>query len=100
MPRNGTGALVISPTRELAMQIYAVARDLLEAHSQTHGARPPPSLQVSLHGCCKSFRRCCWWRAIVQRCLCSRSVSVEADKGRRLGQVFGGSSAVHGAPRL
>ena len=39
MPRNGTGALVISPTRELAMQIYAVARDLLEAHSQTHGAR-------------------------------------------------------------
>ena len=39
-PRNGTGALVISPTRELAMQIYAVARDLLAAHSQTHGARP------------------------------------------------------------
>ena len=60
MPRNGTGALVISPTRELAMQIYAVARDLLEAHSQTHGARPPTSLQAALHGCRKSFWRRCW----------------------------------------
>ena len=38
MPRNGTGTLVISPTRELAMQIYSVARDLLQRHSQTHGA--------------------------------------------------------------
>ena len=38
MPRNGTGTLVISPTRELAMQIYSVARDLLQSHSQTHGA--------------------------------------------------------------
>ncbi|CAK0761140.1 ATP-dependent RNA helicase [Coccomyxa viridis] len=37
MPRNGTGTLVISPTRELAMQIYSVARDLLQRHSQTHG---------------------------------------------------------------
>ncbi|BDA42719.1 ATP-dependent RNA helicase has1 [Coccomyxa sp. Obi] len=37
MPRNGTGALIISPTRELAMQIYSVARDLLQHHSQTHG---------------------------------------------------------------
>lgn len=36
-PRNGTGVLVISPTRELAMQIYSVARDLLQRHSQTHG---------------------------------------------------------------
>ena len=53
MPRNGTGALVISPTRELAMQIYAVARDLLAQHSQTHGAlggRPAWDLQ-SLAGC-------------------------------------------------
>ena len=40
MPRNGTGALIISPTRELAMQIYSVARDLLQHHSQTHGAPP------------------------------------------------------------
>ncbi|GFR47135.1 hypothetical protein Agub_g8823 [Astrephomene gubernaculifera] len=37
MPRNGTGAIVISPTRELALQIYGVARDLLKYHTQTHG---------------------------------------------------------------
>ena len=37
MPRNGTAAIVISPTRELAMQIYGVASDLLKHHSQTHG---------------------------------------------------------------
>ncbi|KAK9816761.1 hypothetical protein WJX72_004846 [[Myrmecia] bisecta] len=37
MPRNGTGAIVISPVRELAMQIYGVARDLMKYHSQTHG---------------------------------------------------------------
>ncbi len=41
MPRNGTGTLVISPTRELAMQIYSVARDLLQRHSQTHGKAAP-----------------------------------------------------------
>ena len=38
VPRNGTGTVVISPTRELAMQIYGVARDLMKNHSQTHGA--------------------------------------------------------------
>jgi ATP-dependent RNA helicase DDX18/HAS1 len=37
MPRNGTGTIVISPTRELALQIYGVARDLMAHHSQTHG---------------------------------------------------------------
>ena len=37
VPRNGTGTLVISPTRELALQIYNVARELLKFHSQTHG---------------------------------------------------------------
>ena len=37
VPRNGTGTVVISPTRELAMQIYGVARDLMKKHSQTHG---------------------------------------------------------------
>lgn len=37
MPRNGTGVIVISPTRELAMQIYSVAQDLMKHHSQTHG---------------------------------------------------------------
>ena len=38
MPRNGTGAIVISPTRELALQIYNVARDVMKHHTQTHGA--------------------------------------------------------------
>ncbi|XP_063677413.1 uncharacterized protein LOC134813525 [Bolinopsis microptera] len=36
-PRNGTGVLIISPTRELALQIYGVARDLLKYHSHTFG---------------------------------------------------------------
>ena len=37
-PRNGTGCLVLSPTRELALQTYGVTRQLLEGrHSQTHG---------------------------------------------------------------
>ena len=49
MPRNGTGTLVISPTRELAMQIYSVARDLLQRHSQTHGVLPT-CCTVPVHG--------------------------------------------------
>lgn len=36
-PRNGAGAIVISPTRELSMQTYATARDLMQFLSQTHG---------------------------------------------------------------
>lgn len=36
-PRNGTGVLVISPTRELALQIFGVARELMTHHSQTYG---------------------------------------------------------------
>ncbi|KAK1020860.1 ATP-dependent RNA helicase, partial [Friedmanniomyces endolithicus] len=36
-PRNGTGVLVVSPTRELALQIFGVARELMEHHSQTFG---------------------------------------------------------------
>jgi hypothetical protein len=37
--RNGTGAVIISPTRELALQIYGVVRDLCEegSHPLTHG---------------------------------------------------------------
>ena len=37
--RNGTGAIIISPTRELSMQIYGVCKDLLSVgkHSQTYG---------------------------------------------------------------
>ncbi|CAG8457586.1 10973_t:CDS:10 [Ambispora gerdemannii] len=36
-PRNGTGVIVISPTRELALQIMGVAKDLLKYHQQTFG---------------------------------------------------------------
>lgn len=36
-PKQGLGVLVISPTRELAMQNYKWARDLLQHHSKTHG---------------------------------------------------------------
>ncbi|KAJ2441423.1 ATP-dependent RNA helicase [Coemansia sp. RSA 2424] len=36
-PRNGTGAVIITPTRELALQIFGVARDLMQFHSQTFG---------------------------------------------------------------
>jgi ATP-dependent RNA helicase DDX18/HAS1 len=35
--KNGTGVLVITPTRELALQNYNVAKDLLSYHSKTHG---------------------------------------------------------------
>ncbi|KAL6721501.1 ATP-dependent RNA helicase [Lecanora helva] len=36
-PRNGTGVIIVSPTRELALQIFGVARELMQAHSQTYG---------------------------------------------------------------
>jgi len=36
-PRNGTGVIVVSPTRELALQIFGVARELMAYHSQTYG---------------------------------------------------------------
>lgn len=36
-PRNGTGVIVVTPTRELALQIFGVARDLMKHHSQTYG---------------------------------------------------------------
>lgn len=36
-PRNGTGAIIVSPTRELALQIFGVARELMKHHSQTYG---------------------------------------------------------------
>lgn len=37
MPRNGTGAIIISPTRELAMQTYSVLKELLAFHHHTYG---------------------------------------------------------------
>ena len=35
--KNGTGVIVIAPTRELAIQNYNTAKDLLFYHSKTHG---------------------------------------------------------------
>jgi len=37
MPRNGTGVMVLSPTRELAMQTFGVLRELMQFHSHTFG---------------------------------------------------------------
>ncbi|MBW0538812.1 hypothetical protein O181_078527 [Austropuccinia psidii MF-1] len=34
-PRNGTGVIVVSPTRELALQIFGVAQEIMKHHSQT-----------------------------------------------------------------
>ena len=34
---SGTGIVIISPTRELALQIFGVAKDLMAHHSQTFG---------------------------------------------------------------
>jgi ATP-dependent RNA helicase DDX18/HAS1 len=36
-PRNGCGVICIAPTRELALQSFGVARELLKHHSQTYG---------------------------------------------------------------
>ncbi len=36
-PRNGVGAIVVTPTRELALQIWGVAQELMAHHSQTTG---------------------------------------------------------------
>ncbi|RSH91153.1 ATP-dependent RNA helicase [Saitozyma podzolica] len=36
-PVNGTGVIIISPTRELALQIFGVAKELMQGHSQTFG---------------------------------------------------------------
>ena len=37
--KQGTGAIIISPTRELSLQIYGVLRDIMDAasYTQTHG---------------------------------------------------------------
>jgi ATP-dependent RNA helicase DDX18/HAS1 len=37
LPRNGTGVVIISPTRELALQIYGVVREICKYHNMTHG---------------------------------------------------------------
>ncbi|CAB3235766.1 unnamed protein product [Arctia plantaginis] len=35
--RNGTGAIILTPTRELAMQTYGVLTQLMKYHNQTYG---------------------------------------------------------------
>lgn len=35
--RKGTGIVILSPTRELALQIFGVAKELMAHHSQTFG---------------------------------------------------------------
>lgn len=37
MPRNGTGVIIISPTRELSMQTFGVLQELMKYHNQTYG---------------------------------------------------------------
>ncbi|XP_034249362.1 probable ATP-dependent RNA helicase pitchoune [Thrips palmi] len=37
MPRNGTGCIIISPTRELSMQTFGVLKELLKYHNHTYG---------------------------------------------------------------
>jgi len=37
MPRNGTGIIIISPTRELSLQTFGVVRDLMQHHQHTFG---------------------------------------------------------------
>ncbi|KAL0579809.1 ATP-dependent RNA helicase [Marasmius crinis-equi] len=36
-PMNGTGIIIVTPTRELALQIFGIAKQLMEHHSQTFG---------------------------------------------------------------
>ncbi|KAL4616632.1 ATP-dependent RNA helicase DDX18 [Arapaima gigas] len=37
MPRNGTGVIILSPTRELAMQTYGVMKEMMAHHVHTYG---------------------------------------------------------------
>ncbi|KAF0297055.1 ATP-dependent RNA helicase DDX18 [Amphibalanus amphitrite] len=37
MPRNGTGVIIISPTRELSMQTFGVLKELMAHHFHTYG---------------------------------------------------------------
>lgn len=56
-PRNGTGVIVVSPTRELALQILEVARKLMTYHTQTFGtliggASRKAEAEKLAKGCC------------------------------------------------
>ncbi|XP_018332465.1 ATP-dependent RNA helicase HAS1 [Agrilus planipennis] len=37
MPRNGTGVIILSPTRELSMQTFGVLKELMKYHHHTYG---------------------------------------------------------------
>ncbi|XP_058789325.1 probable ATP-dependent RNA helicase pitchoune [Phymastichus coffea] len=37
MPRNGTGCIILSPTRELSMQTFGVLKELMKYHHHTYG---------------------------------------------------------------
>ncbi|KAL1115698.1 hypothetical protein AAG570_005988 [Ranatra chinensis] len=37
MPRNGTGCIILSPTRELSMQTFGVLQELMKYHHHTYG---------------------------------------------------------------
>ncbi|KAG7309672.1 hypothetical protein JYU34_004161 [Plutella xylostella] len=37
MPRNGTGVIILSPTRELSMQTFGVLKELMTHHHHTYG---------------------------------------------------------------
>nr|CAD7569259.1 unnamed protein product [Timema californicum] len=37
MPRNGTGCIIISPTRELSMQTFGVLKEMMKYHHHTYG---------------------------------------------------------------
>ncbi|KAI0724324.1 P-loop containing nucleoside triphosphate hydrolase protein [Cerioporus squamosus] len=49
-PRNGTGIIIISPTRELALQIFGVAKELMAHHSQTFGIIMGVNLLIATPG--------------------------------------------------
>jgi ATP-dependent RNA helicase DDX18/HAS1 len=48
--KQGTGAIIISPTRELSLQIYGVLRDIIEnaGYPQTHGLVMGTLLKVAV----------------------------------------------------
>lgn len=63
-PRNGTGVIVVTPTRELALQIFGVAREMMKNHSQTCEYTPVSSMggRSLGDGTDLSVRRSCDWR--------------------------------------
>ena len=45
----GTGVIIISPTRELSLQIYGVVKELAKHHNLTHGIGACRGLPLQLH---------------------------------------------------